>query len=84
MKQLTETVLSEMGIELLVEYNAEETKGHVEFHENPSSVVEPTIYTELLSVELVIGGDGVKCDILPHMTERSKKHIISLLQYTEL
>ena len=78
MENSTETLLDEMGFEILVNYNWEESESDVQeghgLHE-----VGKLISTELKSVELVIKGIGIS--LLDVLTEKQKKFIISLLTY---
>jgi hypothetical protein len=78
LKQNTETLVDENGIEILVGYNYEQSPSQKEeghgIHE-----VGNQIYTELSSVEVVIAGVGI--DVLPRMTEKQKEEIISKLEY---
>ena len=68
MRNNTETLVDENGIELLVNYDYEKSDG------------EDGLYlTELKSVEIVIAGTGI--DILGLMNEKQKGAIISKLQY---
>ena len=79
MKHNSETLIDESGIEILVGYNHETTKGYYEEPGNPETFVEPLVYTELTSVEVVIKGTGI--DILPLMSDRQKEAIIGELSY---
>lgn len=73
-----EALTDENGFEILVSYNYEQGESQVEeghgLHE-----VGLMIYTELTSVEVVIGGIGV--DIIHLLGERQKEFIISKLTY---
>lgn len=79
MKSNTETIVDESGIQILVSYAYELTKGFVVEASNPSTFVPDMVYTELTSVEVVIAGKGL--DILPQMNYHQKEAIISLLNY---
>lgn len=74
----TETLVDDNGIEVLVNYDYEQSESQIEeghgFHE-----VGKMIYTELCSVEVIIAGEG--SDILPILSPRQQKSIISKLQY---
>lgn len=63
--------------ELLVSFEQEKTDGYYEETGNPSTWIAPTVYTELLSVEVVIAGIGI--DILPQLTDKQKLAIIQEL-----
>ena len=79
MKQATETIIDENGIELLISYEYEYTDGHYEEPNNIATWVEATVYTELKEVELVIAGEGIS--LLPILSEKQKQSIISKLSY---
>jgi len=79
MKHNSETILDESGIELLIGYDYESTDGYYEEPTNIASFVEPLVYTELKSVEVVIKGTGI--DILPFLNEKQTSYLISLLNY---
>ena len=79
MKHSSETIADDNGIEILVGYDYEKTPAYYEEVNNPSTLVEETVYTDLKTVEVVIAGIGV--DILPLMTEKQKVHLINKLQY---
>ena len=79
MKTNSETVCDDNGYEILVGYDYEETAGYYEEENNIASWVEPTMYTELTSVEVIIRGRGI--DILPQLTEKEKISIIQTLNY---
>ncbi len=81
MQNNSETLVDENGIEILVNYDYEKTEGYNEEPSNAASYVEPTVYTELKSVEVVIAGIGV--DILPSLNEKQKAAIINKLTYDE-
>lgn len=74
----SETIVDELGIELLVGYDYEQSPSQIEeghgYHE-----VGNLVYTELTSVEVVIKGRGI--DILPQLTEKEMSYIVSLLNY---
>ena len=81
MKSYTETICDSNGFEILVGYNSDyaEQKGYYEEPGNPATFVEPLVYTELTSVELVVAGRGIELLGLLHPNE--KEFIISKLNY---
>ena len=79
MKSNVETIADDNGIELLVGYRYENSPSYYEEPENPGSLVQEMVYTELESVEVVIKGQGIQ--ILPMLTEKQKEYIISNLSY---
>lgn len=77
MKQGSELICDDNGIEILVGYNYEKSK---DIHDTDEGVIcEPLIYTELTSVEVVIKGRGI--DILPLLHGKEKEFIIENLTY---
>lgn len=78
MQNNTETLVDDNGIEVLVNYDYEQSESQIEeghgFHE-----VGKMVYTQLYSVEIVIDGFGI--DILPLMSSNIMKLIINKLQY---
>lgn len=78
MNKNVETIVDENGFEILVGYKYEVSASQTEeghgYHE-----VGNLTYTELTSVELVIGGEGI--ENLPRLSERQKDFIISKLTY---
>lgn len=78
MNKNCETIVDDSGIEILVSYWYEKSKSQVEeghgFHE-----VGLMVYTELVSVELVIAGRGI--ELIKELTENEKEFIISKLTY---
>lgn len=79
MKHNTELLLDDNGIELLVSYDYEKSDQYEAEPGNGATLVEPMVYTELNSVELVIAGRGI--DLLPLLHPNEKEFIISKLQY---
>lgn len=79
MQTLSETLVDENGIELIVGYEYDKTEPYYEEPGNVASFVEPTVETTLHSVEVVIAGKGV--DILNQLTEQQKQSIVSKLDY---
>jgi len=79
MKQNSETICDDNGFEILVGYEYEKTEGYYEEPGNAATFVEPIVYTELKSVELVIAGRGIELLALLHPGE--KEFIIGKLQY---
>lgn len=79
MKQNAENIVDDNGIEILVGYNYDKTPPYYEEPGNAMTLVEPYVYTELTSVEIVIRGRGI--DILSLLTDSEKEFIISKLQY---
>lgn len=79
MKKNAENIVDDNGIEVLVGYNYDKTPPYYEEPGNAMTLVEPCVYTELTSIEIVICGRGI--DILSLLTEREKEFIISKLQY---
>jgi hypothetical protein len=79
MKHNAEILVDEAGIEILVGYDYELTMAWMAEEGNPGTLVEPAIYTELTSVEVVIKGVGV--DILDRLNDNQKMHLITQLTY---
>lgn len=81
MKHYTETFWDDYGLALLVGYDSDyaEQKGYYEEPGNPATFVEPLVYTELKSVELVVAGRGI--ELLPLLHPNEKEFIISKLNY---
>lgn len=79
MKHNAELIVDENDIEILVGYNYDKTPPYYEEPGNAMTLVEPYVYTELTSVEIVIRGRGI--DILSLLTDREIEFIISKLQY---
>ena len=77
MKNNSEMIVDDAGIEIIVGYNYEKTK---DIHDTDEGIIcEPLVYTELTSVEVVIKGRGI--DILPLLHPSQKEFIIENLQY---
>lgn len=78
MKKNCETICDDNGIEIIVGYLYDQSESQKEeghgLHE-----VGLMVYTELMSVEVVIAGTGI--DILPRLSDKQQDHIISKLQY---
>lgn len=74
-----ETLSDDNGFEILASYSFQKEKSYYEEPGNPETFVEPMVYTELHSVELLVAGRGI--DILPLLTEKEKSFIISKLTY---
>ena len=72
-----EMISDDNGIEILVGYEYEKTKDIEDTDEG--TLVQPLVYTELTSVEVVIKGRGI--NILPLLYPAQKEFIISKLQY---
>lgn len=81
MTKSCETLVDDNGVEILVGYCYQKDKGHYEEPGNPDTFVEPLVYTELNSVEVVIKGQGV--EILHRLTEKQKDWIIENLTYQD-
>ena len=88
MKKNTETIVDENGIEILVGYRYEESPSFYAEPENPGTLVEAMVLTEITSIEVVIAGIGI--DILPkietmdvHLKDKMLNKIINLLNYEE-
>lgn len=79
MTKNTENLIPENGIDLLVSYQFEKTPGYHAEKDNPGTWVEETVYTELESVELVLGGTGIEQIHL--MDEKQKQYVIGMLTY---
>ena len=79
MKHYTQTICDENGFEIIVGYDAEKTEGYYEEPGNPATFVEPLVYTELTSVELVVAGRGI--ELLGMLHPNEKEFIISKLNY---
>ena len=79
MKHNSETIADDNGIEILVGYRYDKAPCYYAEPGNAATLVEPAVYTELETVEVIIAGIGV--DILPLMTEKQKVHLINKLQY---
>lgn len=78
MKNYTQVLVDENGIEVTVNYDADISESQIEechgIHE-----VGYMVETDLKSVEVVIAGDGI--DILNILSEKQKTTIISKLTY---
>lgn len=82
MKNNSETLVSENGLEVLVAYEYNETPGYYEEAGNPGTWIEPSIDdTKLTSVEFVIKGRGIQ--LLHLLTEKEKQYLIDQLTYEE-
>lgn len=79
MTNTCETLVDDNGVEILVGYSYQKDKGYYEEPGNPDTFVEPLVYTELNSVEVVIKGKGV--EILDRLDVKQKEWIIENLQY---
>mgnify|MGYP001563460541 FL=1 len=81
MKSYTETICDANGFEILVGYDSDyaEQKGYNEEPGNAATFVEPMVYTELKSVELIVAGRGI--ELLPMLHPNEKEFIISKLNY---
>lgn len=78
MRQLTECIVEENGIEINVLYEYEISESQIEEGHGQHEVGN-LIETELKIVELIIDGIGV--DVLPVLNELQKSKIISKLTY---
>jgi len=73
----TELISDDNDLEILVNYDYETSK---DIHDTDEGVIaEPLVYTELKSVEVVIGGKGT--NILPLLHPDQKEVVIRKLNY---
>ena len=78
MKQNTETIVDDNGIELAVSYEYEISESQIEFGHGKHEVGN-RVETDLKIVELIIGGIGT--DVLPLLNDIQKDTLISKLTY---
>ena len=80
MENNSECLVDENGIEILVNYDYEESECQLE-EGHGTHEVGCMIYTELKSVEVVISGIGI--DILPSMNQLQKEAIVNKLDHSK-
>lgn len=78
MKHNTETITDD-DIEYTVSYEYDEEKGFYAELGNPSTWVQPTVFTKLTSVEVEVFKK--KIDVLPLLTTQQRYSIIDKLTY---
>ena len=77
MTNKTELISDDNDLEIIVNYDYETSK---DIHDTDEGIVaEPLVYTELKSVEVVIGGKGT--NILPLLHADQKEVVIQKLNY---
>lgn len=75
---LTETLVDENGIELLVSYKSQKSASQLEDYSGSRYEVGNAIDVSITGVELVIKGTGI--NIMSSLTKRQLQHLTSSLE----
>lgn len=70
MKINSDILFSDGGIQILVSYQYDKEGAYEAEPGNPSTRVAASVYIELLSVEIILGGRGINITQLLHASER--------------
>lgn len=79
MKNDSQSIVDENGIEINVNFDYEKSEGYYEVPDNISSWVEESVEVDIKIVEIVIGGVGI--DITHLLNEKQINIIKSKLDY---